>query len=284
MPASSHAAELTLTPRGQLARPGQLIQLRLTAPAASSCQLRVDTRRLRVTTTGAGAFVMSARVSRRARAGAHSLSLRCSEQRTRTRISVARSAANRKARGTLFRGRLRITAVQQASASDGPAASTVAVSAAPFPRPILTASAQARVWWQSYGSAVVASFRNGECTDWAQRRRPDIVHSAYMRRYDRYGSNGTITSWDAKYWTQHALEAGLPVGRSAVVGAIMVSAPGSYGAGSSGHVAVVESVASNGSFEITAMHAPNIGTVTRRTYSAAAAAAMRTDPGLAFIL
>ncbi len=194
-----------------------------------------------------------------------------------------RGAGNRHARGKLFRGRLRISAATQTPASSASAASPVAIPTTPFFRPILSASVPAQLWWLLNATGIVASFRNGQRTDWAQQRRPDIVHNAYLRRYDRLGPAGVLTSWDAKYWAQHAQQAGLFVGRAPVVGAIMVFESGSRGAGNAGHVAVVEAVASDGSFDITQMHAPNIAVVTRQNYSAETAAAIATDPGIAFI-
>ncbi|MGH2839249.1 MAG: CHAP domain-containing protein [Solirubrobacteraceae bacterium] len=285
LPAGAQASELTLTPRNQQARPGQMLKLRLTADAAQTCRLSVDGRRLQVTTSGAGRFAISGRVSRRARPGGHALSLRCTTGRLSTRARVARRASNRKARGGLLRGRISISAVQSEPIVDAPAtaATTLTPSTAPFPRPILSASPQAQQWWQNYGNMVVTSFRNGQCTDWAQRRRPDIVQNGYMRRYDRVGPDQVITSWDAKYWTQHAVEAGMAVSHTPVVGAIMVTAAGSNGAGTAGHVAVVETVASDGSFAITQMHAPNVGEVTWQHYSASKAASVAGDSGIAFI-
>lgn len=282
-PASSHAAELTLFPHSQLARPGQLVTLHGTTPAGGSCRLRIDAQRLRVTTTGSQSFVISARVSKRAQPGGHSLSLRCSSQQTLTRVAVARRASNRHAHGELFH-RVRISALAGAPAASAPAADELAISTAPFRRSILPASAAAQLWWAGNAGAIVTSFRNGQCTDWAQLRRPDIVQSVYMQHYDRFEQNGVVSSWDAQYWAMLAAQVGLPVGHAPVVGAIMVFAPGSYGAGSAGHVAVVEAVAADGSFQTTAMHSPSVGQVTRQSYGAGAAAAMATDPGIAFIL
>lgn len=285
MPVGAHAAELRLTPRSQVARPGQLVKLRVTATAAGSCQLRVDTRRSRVKNIGARRFVISARVSTRARRGAHALSLRCSGQRAGTRIKVARGAGNRSAHGALFRGPLRISAMQQTPGSSPPDASAPAApQTGPFARPILSASPAAQLWWHVNAVAIVTSFRNGQCTDWAQQRRPDIVQNAYTRRFDLFGLVGVVTSWDAKYWAINAIQTGIAVGHSPVVGAIMVVAPGNYGAGPSGHVAVVEALAANGSFVTSAMHAPNTGEVSWQTYSAGQAAAMKASPAITFIL
>jgi surface antigen len=203
--------------------------------------------------------------------------LRCAGRGARARVSVARRSSNRHARGPLFRSGLRITPVLDAVAP--PPAATVPIDSSPFPRPILPASAEALDFWQSYVDSVVSSFRNGQCTDWAQRRRPDIVQNGYLRRFDLYGTDGVLTSWDAKHWSQNATEAGMAVTHKPVVGAVMVFQPGALGAGSAGHVAVVESVAANGSFQVTQMHAPNIGEVSRQTHSAAAAG----DPGISFI-
>jgi len=288
VPAGADAAELTLSPRSQSARSGQLVKLHATAPHAGACRLHVDAQRLRVRAMGPGTrFVVSARVSRRARPGAHSLSLRCATQRMRTRVVVARSTRNRHASGGLFRGRLHISAVKPSSAlqpAPGSSATELSWGSAPFPRSIVSASAEAQQWWASHAAGIVGPFRNGQCTDWAQLRRPDIVQAVYMRTYDRSGPDSVVSSWDARYWPELAAQAGLPVGRRPVVGAIMVFAPGSYGAGSAGHVAVVESVAANGSFVVTAMNAPIVGTVTPQPYDAQSAAAFATDPGIAFIL
>jgi len=288
-PSAAQAADLALTTRSAPARPGQLVKLRATAPAASTCVLRVDAQRLRVTTPSTQRFVISGRVSRRARPGSHSLSLSCSAQRARTRVKVARSAGNRKARGKLF-GQLRISAVASSpapgaeQASSGATASTQPTSTAPFPRPLLPASVQAQLWWTTKAVAILTSFRNGQCTDWAQQRRPDILQNGYTRRFDLVGLASVVTSWDARHWMQLAQQAGLPVGRSPVVGAIVVYQPGYYGTGSAGHVAVVEAVAADGSFEISQMNAPIPGQVTRQKVGAATAAAMAASPGIAFIL
>lgn len=290
-PAGASAAELTLSPRSQQARPAQTVKLRATAPASGTCQLRVDGLRMRVTTTATRTFVIRARVSRRARPGAHSLSLRCSAHRARTRVTVARSAGNRKARGGLFRS-LRISAAQapeSGALQEAPAQSPgdyapVTISTAPFPRPVIRASAQALLFWASNALSIGNVFRNGQCTDWAQLRRPDVVQSVYMSHFDRFDGGGVVESWNAQYWAQLAAQAGVPVGRSPVVGAVMVFAPGVHGAGGVGHVAVVEAVRSDGSFVISHMNAPTVGKVDQRTYSAQTAGAMATDPGIAFIL
>ena len=80
-PSAAQAADLALTTRSAPARPDQLVKLRAMAPAASTCVLRVDAQRLRITTPSTQRFVISGRVSRRARPGSHSLSLSCSAQR-----------------------------------------------------------------------------------------------------------------------------------------------------------------------------------------------------------
>lgn len=280
------AASVTLSPNSQTARAGASVELRATAPAGSSCRLSVGDQRAQITAPTTGKFVISGRVSRRARPRAHTLSLRCAEAQTRTRLKVKRTAANRNARGRLFRGSLHISPVRAApqdadvatNAPSGPQ------STAAFPRSILSASSDAQNWWARNADAITTSFRNGQCTDWTQQRRPDIVQSAYMRRYDRVGPGEVVTSWNAMYWTELATKAGLAIGRSPVVGAIMVYQPGSYGAGTAGHVAVVESVAPDRSFVVSQMNSPYPNTVTWQRYSAEAASTMVNAPGIAFIL
>lgn len=294
-PPAARAAEVTLTPASQVSRAGRIVALQVTAPTAGTCQLRFGAYRLPVSMTGAAAVGISGRVSPRASRGAHALSFTCGASRVRARVDIRPGPGRRHASpGRLFSGPLRITTPIAAEGSPVAASPITASLAAvallgpprstPFPRPALPASPEAHAWWADNADAVLGSFRNGQCTDWAQRLRPDILHNVYLWRYDHYGAERVMTNWDARFWTGLAAEAGLPIAHQPVVGAIMVYAPGSYGAGSTGHVAVVEAVAVDGSFAVSHTHAPNVGEVTQQVYSGPTAAAMANDPGIAFLL
>ena len=63
----------------------------------------------------------------------------------------------------------------------------------------------------------------------------------------------------------------------------MVFQPGAYGAYTSGHVAIVSSVHTDGSFTISEMHAPVVGQLTTRNFSAATALAMVSNSQIGFI-
>jgi len=86
----------------------------------------------------------------------------------------------------------------------------------------------------------------GECTDWADFKRPDIY-------YNQSASDTNATDWDAWTWGEHAQAEGLPVSTSPQVGDIAVwpqTADSQFG-----HVAYVESV-SQGALTVSEMNAP----------------------------
>jgi surface antigen len=78
-----------------------------------------------------------------------------------------------------------------------------------------------------------------ECTQYAASKRPDLL---VFKSAD--GSR------DAQYWDEHARRNGYPVVSYPAQGAIVVFEPGKKGAYDQGHVAYVEKVSSNGSFDI----------------------------------
>ena len=150
--------------------------------------------------------------------------------------------------------------------------------------------AAARIWWSSNSASILSGFHTGsstgECTSWVAARRPDIIERVDTWAYSRYlvaGGGGLNVNWDAMYWARNARRAGLPVGKTPRVGAVLVFQAGAYGATSLGHVAYVNTVARDGSFTITEMHAPILGQVTSRRFDAQTARAMATNPGISFI-
>ncbi|ORX95743.1 hypothetical protein K493DRAFT_337193 [Basidiobolus meristosporus CBS 931.73] len=78
-------------------------------------------------------------------------------------------------------------------------------------------------------------FKNGQCTDWADARYAQLT--------------GHHVEWrsDAKNWANDARSNGWTVSSKPQSPCIIVLQPGSQGIGASGHVAVVESINSDGS-------------------------------------
>src|SRR5512133_1324074 len=98
-----------------------------------------------------------------------------------------------------------------------------------------------------YGKGYAANFRNGQCTDLVQRRRPDVVARIMRADYAVWADagdrarTGEPRSWDAAFWDDNAAHAGLRVGATPRAGAVMVVNSASYPA-LPGHVAIVEAV------------------------------------------
>jgi surface antigen len=137
------------------------------------------------------------------------------------------------------------------------------VSATPPP----SASAAAIKWWTSGGSALYTTgWHNGQCTELAWERRPDIVARVAEDFYDRSASGTTVVpvNWDATFWDADAAAAGFRVGIKPQANAIMVYHSHDYPAWP-GHVAWVRSVSANGSFVIQEEGNPIPGRVTERT-------------------
>src|SRR5437764_8647507 len=103
----------------------------------------------------------------------------------------------------------------------------------------------ATLFWTVNGSALLSLFQNGECTQWAADKRPDVVKSIVVSSVShdiQRGLGEAIPNFYARYWTNLAQGAGLPTGHRPKAGALMVFQPGVMGAGSAGHIAYVQSV------------------------------------------
>jgi surface antigen len=148
--------------------------------------------------------------------------------------------------------------------------------------PSPAARAAAAKMWKLYGKGYAANFRNGQCTDLVQRRRPDVVARIMRADYAVWADAGYRArtwephSWDATFWDDNAAHAGLRVGATPRAGAVMVVNSADYPA-SPGHVAIVEAVRADGSVLITEERAPLLWHVTRRTVSRAALRAADVD-------
>lgn len=130
----------------------------------------------------------------------------------------------------------------------------------------------AQQFWQVDGPAVVSLFHNGQCTMWAQERRPDVVREgieAIVSRELAADQPEDMGNWDARFWAANARLAGIPTGHVPRAGALIVFQPGVLGAGADGHVAYVQRVYRNGSFLISEMHAPVLWRVTHQHLTAA---------------
>jgi surface antigen len=171
------------------------------------------------------------------------------------------------------------------------AAAPAAAPAASPPSPELVAAQdQANAWWAQTGPAILALFHTGiaagQCTDFVAAKRPDVIQRVDTLAYTRFllAHGGDLgIDWTAKNWLINAQNAGMATGRVPEAGAVMVFQPGAYGAYSSGHVAIVSSVHSDGSFTISETHAPVIGQLTTRNFSSATALAMVSNPRIGFI-
>lgn len=152
---------------------------------------------------------------------------------------------------------------------------------------------QAEFFWENRGPDVLAQFHTGpyagQCTDLVAARRSDLVEKVDVWTYAHQVLQEIgrpmvlVVDWTAKAWTGNALAAGIPTGQRAEPGAVMVFQPGAYGAHAAGHVAIVDRVFRNGSFTISEMHAPRIGVISHRHFSARAARAIRHDRRVSFI-
>jgi surface antigen len=130
----------------------------------------------------------------------------------------------------------------------------------------------AQRFWHVDGPAVVSLFHNGQCTMWAQERRPDIVRQAVkaiVAREIRSGKPENMGDWDARFWPANVRLAGIPTGHRPRAHALIVFAPGVLGAGAAGHIAFVQRVYPDGSFLISEMHAPVLWRVTHQRLTAA---------------
>jgi surface antigen len=120
-------------------------------------------------------------------------------------------------------------------------------------------------------TAIMNLFQNGECTEWAAEKRPDILQQMiqHMIALDLDQQQGEIiTGLDARYWAMQASAAGIRTGRKPVAGALIVFQPDTLYAGDDGHIAYVERVLKTGKLRISEMNAPDPYQVSYRTLPA----------------
>jgi surface antigen len=161
---------------------------------------------------------------------------------------------------------------EQASASESRAPVPWRLNAGPVRLPVSVTpppspSEAALKWWSSAGAALYTiGWHNGQCTELAWERRPDIVARVAEDWYDRSASGATVApvNWDATFWDSDAAAAGFRVGVRPQANAIMVYHSHDYPAWP-GHVAWVRAVSADGSFVIQEEGNPDPGRVTERT-------------------
>ena len=165
-------------------------------------------------------------------------------------------------------------------ASDPNPATVGAVTPAPLSEAGAVARAQAD--WNAYGAGYLAVFRNGQCTDWAAQKRPDIVERATVRVWADHlmGLPDLGISWNGGSWDDMARAARMAVGTVPRAGAVVTFDPGALGtSAATGHIAYVEAVGDDGTFTISEMNAPLPWQVTYRTIRTAAVA----QGGISFV-
>jgi hypothetical protein len=116
----------------------------------------------------------------------------------------------------------------------------------------------ANLFWSINGSTLLGMFQNGQCTQLAANKRPDVVKTIVISSIARELQDGlgeVVPNFNARNWANLAQGAGIPTGQSPMVGALMVLQPGVMGAGPAGHIAYVKSVQRH-SFTVSQMNAP----------------------------
>ena len=126
----------------------------------------------------------------------------------------------------------------------------------------------ASLFWTNNESALMSLFQNGQCTELAANKRPDVVKAIVLNAISSELNSGqaeVVPNLDARYWSSEAGRAGISTGQTPRVGSLMVFQPGVLWAGSAGHIAYVQSVHGN-SFTVSQMNAPIPYRVTSQTF------------------
>ena len=283
-------ATATVSRLSQTATPGGKVGVSVRLLDVRSCKLRAGRSWHVAGTAGATQVRFGFRVHRRARPGRHVVRIECAPGGTTlVRVTVRRTAANRRrAVRTLVTGRVSSRVIRPGADAPAPASAPGTASPAPASAPgtppgAMTperAAAEADAWWPRVRAAKDRRWRNGQCTDWAQRKRPDIVervekHVMAQMLLDPAAPFEPL-SWVGADWDDNARRAGLEVVLVPRAGAIAVQERGVDGAGAgSGHVSYVEEVLPDGRFRVSEMHSPVLGQVTTSV--------RRAGPGWSFI-
>jgi hypothetical protein len=271
----------------RLVRPNDRVTIRaVVASGTRYCTVRVGARSRTAVASGATEVRFSFRVARAPRVRSARVSLTCGSGASRHGILRVRSSA--RTGGALIDGTIHATAIRPIRRDDASSSTSPPPTLSPAAPPGVAwlspgaALARATTDWEIYGAAYEGVFRNGQCTDWAQQKRPDIVRRATIQLWADHlaGDESAPANWNGGFWDDTARAAGLAVGTVPVAGAIVTFDPGTQGiTAATGHVAFVESVSADGSFVVSEMNAPLPYLVTERRIPAAAIA----RGGLSFV-
>jgi hypothetical protein len=116
----------------------------------------------------------------------------------------------------------------------------------------------ASLFWTINEPAIMNLFQNGECTELAATRRPDVVRQivlGFIGKDIARGQAEAVPNFEARYWASDAAVVGIPTGNTPKVGSLIDFQPGVLGAASAGHIAYVVAVHQR-SFTIAEMNAP----------------------------
>ena len=261
------AAGALAAPAGAATSGGTPVTVTAPSQGSASCRLSANGTSLRrVRTVDAHQVEFNFTVAGRAHPGRYVVTAKCGAQRASTqRLTVATTRLNRGSSHALTRSVsvTRLAPTRRVKAT---------LPALGHPAPSAASLAVARSYWRSdRGAAYRQSFRNGECPDIVQLKRPDIVETVWVTMYGvwgdaHYAGAFGVRSWDATEWDDNAAAAGMEVGTAPRAGAVMVFNSADP-ARSQGHVAYVEQVYANGELRITEEHAPELGRVTQRIVS-----------------
>ena len=238
-PGAALAAPVALVPAHITVATGRAAtwDVSLASTARCSARLSRNGKNLRLATIAplvaegvATRAAIKLRTTRATKPGLYSVTLSCADASPtnaalRVRRARFRPSAGRGAPSMLFR----VTAV------------------GPFTLDELRArAAQA---WARNGPRILAGYRNGQCTDWAAHKRPDLIQRVEEANYiAQYQHRQTHRLADALTWASVAAASGLTVQETPAAGSLVVWQPGVEGANAgTGHVGYVETVSADGS-------------------------------------
>jgi len=236
------------------AKPGELIVVSANLDGAERCSFQAGRRVATVGVVGARSVSFRFRVAKAARSGSIRLVLTCSPAALKTGILRVRSTRRR---GAVVAEPIRASVLRPPTPvvppAKPPASASAWLSAA-------DALSRAQADWARFGPSNLSVFRNGQCTDWAEQKRPDIVERATVQLWAAYlaGDERTVANWNGGFWDDTARAAGLEVGTAPRAGAVVTFDPGTHGiTDAAGHIGYVESVEDDGSaFTVSEMNAP----------------------------
>ena len=280
LPAGAQAAPLARVADDEVVvRAGATAQITLRVEAVETCTLRIRRRVATVDAEGAAGVTFRFRIARRTRARFARATISCAPAAPQT-VTFRVSRARLRGRTTRRLVAGRIEGVASLAAPPALEAPAPQAPGRPLSPEEAAAVAEAQTLWVEQAGEHDELWRSGECTDWADRKRPDVVERVTVAKWaaQLLGRLAPAVRWSGGHWDETAAAYGLPTGTTPQAGALVTWDPGVGGSGSVGHIAYVESVGDD-SFVVSEMHAPDLGVVTERRVPIATIA----DGGVAFI-